>query len=340
MFIILLTSSRKNAIIMNIKIITRTIKMTERITKHDPIAKQREALFNSIYGSNKMSDILEDFREDYSRWRNISVEKVQALYKKYSYAIFYMYSPSSIRNNLVKFKNVIKEEGGRYQANALEAFTIDEVYKPLKKKDRERKRKAKESVRAGEADAQNIDPYIVIEKIKELRAILTEKAYTVKGNQKEDRVRSYYILAMLGLATGRRFTELLKTLEVSRRGEKVFFDGLLKGNNKKIEGHIIELSYAEVKGYLRELRKTIDTDLEEKELKTEKQKHRAINQKYSKIFNNAIKRILNYNHVKDLRHNYAIAGSQLFSREGETVEDTITRILGHNEVFTSALSYV
>ncbi len=44
--------------------------------------------------------------------------------------------------------------------------------------------------------------------------------------------------------------------------------------------------------------------------------------------------------VKALRHNYSVAGSQLFKRDGETIEDTITRILGHREVFTSALNYV
>jgi len=42
--------------------------------------------------------------------------------------------------------------------------------------------------------------------------------------------------------------------------------------------------------------------------------------------------------VKALRHNYSIAGSQLF-RTDETIEDTITRILGHREVFPASLNY-
>ncbi|MCK4442208.1 MAG: hypothetical protein KAU90_09370, partial [Sulfurovaceae bacterium] len=87
--------------------------------------------------------------------------------------------------------------------------------------------------------------------------------------------------------------------------------------------------YKEVQGYLRELRKFVDTDLTENQ----------INSKYSRVFNNATKRLLGYKNVKDLRHNYAIAGSQLFKRENETIEDTITRILGHKEAFTSALNY-
>ena len=299
-------------------------------TKHDEVAKQRKAQFSNIYGVERISEVQELFRKDYNRWKNRSSEKVQALYKKYSYAIFFMYSPNSIRNNLVDFKNIIDEEGGKYKAMALEAFTVEEIYKPIKKKDKVRKKELKENVRAGEADSQNIDPAIIVNQIKELRNILISKSYKVAKNQKEEQVRAYYILALLGLATGRRFTEVLKTLKLSKRRDKIYFDGLLKGNNEKIEGHIIELSYKEVQGYLRELRKFIDTDLTENQ----------INSKYSRVFNNAVKRLLGYKNVKDLRHNYTIAGSQLFKRENETIEDTITRILGHREVFTSALNYV
>jgi len=298
-------------------------------TKHDETAKERAELFNSIYGVNRMNDILELFRADYNSVKNRSLEGVQKLYKKYSYAIFFMYSPSSIRNNLVKFKNVINKESGKYKANALEAFTVEEIYKPLKKKDEAKKRELKKEVREGSADSQNIDPATIVNQIKELRKTITTKSYKVAKNQKEEQVRAYYLLAILGLATGRRFTEILKTLKMSKRGAKFYFDGLLKGNNEKIEGHIIELSYKEVQGYLRELRKFIDTDLTENQ----------INAKYSRVFNNAVKRLLGYKNVKDLRHNYAIAGSQLFKQENETIEDTITRILGHKEAFTSALNY-
>ncbi len=294
------------------------------------ISRDREVVFTNIYGVSKQSEILELFKNDYSKVKNKSVEKVQELYKNYSYAIFFMYSPSSIRNNLVNFKNIIKEEGGKYQANALESFTIDNIYAPLKAKDKAVKEDLKAKVRAGESDSQTIDPNIVVTKIKELKEVLTKKTYKVASNQNEKQVRAYYIFAILGLATGRRATELLKTLKLSRRGEKQYFEGLLKGNDKKIKANIIELSYTEVQGYLRELRKFADT----KEL-TEGQ----VNSKYSRVFNNAIKRILNYKNVKDLRHNYAIAGSQLFKEDNETIEDTISRILGHREAFTSALNY-
>ena len=289
----------------------------------------RRDTLKAIYGVEHFGDVLGLFEDDYKRYRNRGINKILELYKKYSYAIFFMYSPSSIRNNLVKFKNIIKKHGGKYQANALDTFTIDAVYAPIKKKDIETKKELKANVRAGESEANTNDPQIVINQIKELKDTLDNKKYSVAKNQKEEQVRAYYIVAILGLAIGRRFTELLKTLIIKKRGKKVTFGGLLKGNDETIEGNIIELSYQDVKKYLTELRAFA---------KTENMTESQVNAKYAKVFNNALKR-LGYKNVKATRHNYSIAGSQLFKKDNETVEDTITRILGHREVFTSALNY-
>lgn len=289
--------------------------------------QQRREAFKDIYGVNHFSDVLELFEQDYNRYKNKGLGNIQELYKRYSYAIFFMYSPSSIRNNLVKFKNIIKRVGGKYQVNALDIFTIDEIYAPIKTKDEERKKELKEALKTG--DNTKIDPSVVIAQINALKEELDTKSYNMSRNQKEEQVRAYRILAMLGLSSGRRFTELLKTFEISKRGTKITFGGLLKGNNESIEGHLIGLEYKEFKKYLKELRAYSDAD----EM-TEQQ----VNAKYAKVFNNALKR-LNFTNVKALRHNYSVAGSQLFKEEGEGIEDTITRILGHKEILTSALNY-
>jgi len=303
------------------------------------IAEQRREVFNNMYGVSIMgsfnkrtkkatpNSVLGNFEKEYNRYKNKGINKLLELYRDYSYAIFFMYSPSSIRNNLVAFRNVIKANEGKYQVNALEAFTVENVYAPLNKDNFEKKTELKEAVQKG--DNTKIDPTILIDKISQLKDELDNKTYKVAGNQKEEQVRAYRIVTMLGLATGRRFTELMKTLEIKKRGKKITFSGLLKGNDKTIEGNIIALSYADVKKYLKELRKFAQTEnLSEDE----------VNKKYAKVFNNALKR-LGFQNVKATRHNYSVAGSQLFKREGESIEDTITRILGHRENFTSALNY-
>ena len=303
------------------------------------IAEQRREVFNNMYGVSIMgsfnkrtkkatpNSVLGNFEKEYNRYKNKGINKLLELYRDYSYAIFFMYSPSSIRNNLVAFRNVIKENGGKYQANALEAFTVENVYAPLNKDNFEKKTELKEAVQKG--NNEKIDPTILVDKILHLKNELDNKTYRVAGNQKEEQVRAYRIVAMLGLATGRRFTELMKTLEIRKRGKKITFSGLLKGNDKTIEGNIIALSYADVKKYLKELRAFA---------KTENLSEDEVNKKYAKVFNNALKR-LGFQNVKATRHNYSVAGSQLFKREGESIEDTITRILGHRENFTSALNY-
>jgi hypothetical protein len=230
----------------------------------------------------------------------------------------------------VDFKNIIKAQGGKLEAIALEAFTIENIYIPLKKKDLGIKRDLKEDIKNG--TNRQIDPTKIIEEIQKYQDIIENKKYTVANNQNEAQVRAYYISIMLALATGRRFTELLKTLEIAKHGTKISYAGLLKGNDRKIEGNIISLSYADTKKYLKELRAFANTD---------NMTIKEVNIKYSRVFNNWAKKIrgddsLNF---KSTRHDYSVAGSQLFAKKGENIEDTITRILGHAEIFTGALSY-
>jgi len=289
---------------------------------------ERIEAFETIYGVETFHEVLEIFEVEYNRVKNRSPKKIYGLYRDFSYAIFFRYGVSSIRNNLVKFKNIIKANGGKYEAIALEAFTVDNVYKPLKKKDLKVKKQLREDLTT---NTTIINPDTIKEKIIELKDILKNGEYNVAKNQNEKRVRAYYLVAILGLATGRRFTELLKTFKPSKHGTKIYFDGLLKGNNEKIDGNIIELSYSEMNNMLKELRKAINTD---------NLTVNEVNVKYSKVFNNQMKKILGENtSVKDTRLQYSLAGSQLFKKENETIEETITRILGHKEVFVSALNY-
>ena len=323
------------------------------------IQQQRREVFEEIYGVSIFSDVLDLFEADYNRYKNKGLSKVQDLYNRYSYAIFFMYSPSSIRNNLVRFKNIIKKNGGKYQANALETFTIDAVYSPIKSKDEARKERVTEKVLNSSDNEESVTKEALISQIEILKEELNTKSYTVASNQKEEQVRAYRILFILALATGRRFTEILKSLEMEKRGTRLTFRGLLKGNSEAIEGHIIGLSYSEVKKYLKELRKYVQA-----ENMTESQ----INAKYSKVFNNALKRfgksglivseLMNYftsvkreyrgelvdgePNVKGCRDIYAIVGSILFNdpKQDRDRTQTASRILGHSYVIQSSEGYL
>ena len=84
--------------------------------KTKTIQEQRRDIFKTIYGVTLMgsfnkrtkkttpNSVLNNFEQDYNRYKNKGINKLLELYKNYSYAIFFMYSPSSIRNNLVAFR--------------------------------------------------------------------------------------------------------------------------------------------------------------------------------------------------------------------------------------------
>jgi len=182
---------------------------------------------------------------------------------------------------------------------------------------------------------KNINDLDIVKEIKRVKLLLNSKSYSVASNQNEEQVRSYYLAYILGLSTGRRFTELLKTLTVHSLKSGLFFRGILKKDltgSKQIEANIIHLSEAEVKGYLKELRIHLNT-----KLKTTKRKSltattgNEINSIFSKVYNNAVKRISSGQipNFHELRHHYTIRGTELFSREGESERETRYRILGH-----------
>jgi len=333
-------------------------------------AKQRQEIFNTIYGVSIMgsfnkrtkkttpNSVLSLFEKDYNSYKNRGINKILELYKKYSYAIFFMYSPSSIRNNLVAFKNIIKANGGKYQANALEAFNIDSIYLPIKAKDDDRRERiAEKALDTNKTD--KVSKEDVIKQIEVIQDKLETKSYSVSRNQKENMVRAYLILPLLSITGGRRFVENMQTLEVSKKGTKLTFEGLVKGNNKSIEGNLIGISYKNFKMYLGELRTTIKTDgMSEDE----------VSKKYSKVFNNALKRfakdgtltpqIVNYftsvkrerkgvlidgeANLKGFRDIYATVGAKIFHdpKKDRDYTQTASRILGHKYIVQSAEGYI
>ena len=290
--------------------------------------EERVLIFKELYdGASRPKDILKQFEAEYNSCKNRNLGKLEKLFQRYSVAIFYKYALNSISNNLNDYRKVIAKNGGKYESNAIELFTIKGIGIFRDETSRETKKVIRKNIQLGENKV--IDPEEVINRIKSLDDELREKSYGIARNQTEEQVRAYRIVTMLGLATGRRFTELMKTLKIAKHNKKTTFSGMLKGNDDTIEGHIIALEYLEVKKYLKELREFA---------KTEDMTESEVNNKYARVFNNALKR-LGFENIKYTRFLYSQAGGQLFQKEGETPEQTITRILGHKEVFEAALNY-
>jgi predicted transcriptional regulator len=303
--------------------------------------QERAELFKSVYGVETTKEILEVFRADYKNIKNIegtkseSLQKAINIFQRYLLAITFLYKVSSINNNLQAFKKVIKEEGGELEEYVSRAFhlgggkgdTIPSIHKLLSAK-------TTKKIEEREANKDNMN-FKVVSEIKRIKSLLDTKTYNVASNQDEDQVRSYHLAYILGLSTGRRFTELLKTVTIHSLKSGLFFRGILKKDltgSKQIEANIIHLSETEVKGYLKELRTHLNT-----KLKTTKKKsltattENEINSIFSKVYNNAVKRISSDQvpNFHELRHHYTVTGTELFKREGESERETRYRILGH-----------
>ncbi len=301
--------------------------------------KIRKETFLTVYGVENIKEVSELFRADYNKLKNKKngFDEVSSLFQKYVLSITFLYSIPSIKNNLGIFRKIINEEGGIWKETTKSSLYIFDVYravtaitdKTIVKKEETKKDMA----------------FNVHDEIIKVKNMLDNKTYDVARNQNEQQVRSYYVSYLLGLSTGRRFTEILKTVAIKKKGKNYIFDGILKkdkNQKNEIEANILYLSIDETKSYLKELRTFINAKLKTTKKTTLKQLSEGeINATFSKVYNNAIKRITGDKipNFHELRHYYTIEGTEVFKKDDESEKDTRYRILGHHIKEDSTRTY-
>jgi len=312
--------------------------------------EQRKELFKAVYGVETLIEISELFRADYKKIKNDmqGIAKAMGLFQKYVLAITYMYSITTMKTNLTLFRNIIKKEGGLHEKTTTESFKIFDIYTVIKS-DYDKKLTAKEK----QSKSLTFD---VTKEIKRVKKTIEDKSYPVKQNQDEEQVRSYYIAYLLGLSTGRRFTEILKTISLKENKNSYIFTGILKKDrteNSKTEAYILDLTTNEVQGYIEEIRAFINTKLKAKKLTYKTTTENDINRMFSKVYNNAVKRISEDKipNFHELRHYYAIEHQERYleqnpslkSMDSEALEEHLglfrRKVLGHKMISDSTRPY-
>jgi len=313
--------------------------------------EQRAKLLKATYGADTLSGILDIFRDDYKSIKNIEGTKSESLqrsinlFQRYLIPITYFYSLSSIKNNLKQFRAIIKKEGGELEEIAQKVFhvgggkdtAIPSIHKMVSAK-------TEEKISEREQNQSEIE-FSTEGEIKRIKTLLLTGSYGVKKNQNAEQVRSYYLAYILGLSGGRRFTEIFKTSDIRKNKSSYVYTGILKkdSNTKtKIEVNLIGLTIKEYRAYQRELRKYIDKKLQlTKKKGLEDTSIGEINSTFSKVYNNAIKRLSEevIPNFHELRHHYTITGTELFKREGESERETRYRILGHEQKEDTTRTY-
>lgn len=155
----------------------------------------------------------------------------------------------------------------------------------------------KEAIR----DRNTFNPNFINELLAKLKTKILSDDFSDKPRQTDvARERAYYYYSYLTVATGRRQTEILKTLEIKKAKKGFEFDGLLKkreSDESKIEAFALDDDFA----FLAKLVKYVQEHIDAKSF-TEKE----INSKFNNPFNNALKRITGTNFTaKEWRDIYA-----------------------------------
>jgi len=291
------------------------------------IENQRNLAFNALYGVATQTEILKKFKgelQDFRAKRDNGTfslieeqETASGIFSKYTLAITFLYSLASIKNNLKAYKKVITEMkvGKVLQDKFYFAGLYKTVSKTTEKKKNER-----------ETDFKKM-PLSVVKEIKRVRKILEKNSFKVLKNQTIEQVRSYYLAYILGLSTGRRFTEIFKTIKIHKKNNEFVFIGLLKKKDElksqQLKAHILELHPIEARKYLRELRVYLNDKLKEKNKTLDELTESQINSTFSKVYNNAVARISNNKapNFHELRHFYIITYQDIYLAQNPHLKD-------------------
>jgi len=240
-------------------------------------------LFKELYGSNAWKDIKEQFNKDFKACRSRNdVVKVSNKYVPY---MFTRDSLNTITSKITEIRNEIKSLNSKFSDYALEfAFSFGDENTEKGIYGVKAKRSRKKLIEKHKGERKEITLKAVKKLVKTLKERIDSndfKDITHKA-QTEEQVKAYHLAIVLGLATGRRQVELLKTFSLSTRKGQPYFKGIVKkgsSDTEEYEGSIIFISPQDAKKYLNELRKILNVSVLD---------NKTINQKYNAMFNKAL----------------------------------------------------
>ncbi|GEM_PF-6973885 len=171
------------------------------------------------------------------------------------------------------------------------------------------------------------------QKIKEIDLRKIHEIYfdgsSQNTNRTKERETAYLCAAYLGMVTGRRFTEIIKTMDIDRKGRNVMFSGILKKRSDEeetLENCVLLDEFETVKKALKILRTNFDTNDYTKAI---------VSKKFGLVYRNYLqKEILQDNRYgyHDLRKMYAQAAWEKYGKKTDIDQKTyIGQVLGHTK---------
>jgi len=264
----------------------------------------RTQILKSLYGSTLAGEIESNLIKELRK-----VKENIGFYEVHSKYIPFFWLDSSIyttRDRYTNVRNLIKET--RF-SKAKKDFILQKVFVLDSKLYDVLADESKKREDSKEEQEFNIDAYF--KTIEKLKSMIENKDFKVLNGQTEKSVLANLSMFYLAFVTGRRFYEIIKTLNIIKKGGKIYFDGLAKKRDEKDDiklGLILDDDYKFVKKalkYVRNYYADLVKDMDSKQ----------INAKYSKNITRALKRAIGYDiSFHDIREQYAEIADKKFNK--------------------------
>lgn len=290
--------------------------------------KETTEILKDLYGVADAEKIALQLVEDLRK----KDADLDALVSKYMPAIWLVESPSSVPVRYSIFRSTIKNSTAKKRNAMLKKLYINpKLTAYFKQKREEEAVKNKENKKEFDLEAF----FSVIDEMsKKIREIDLRKKHHIyfegsesHTNRSRERETAYYVAAYLAMVTGRRFTEIVKTMSIDKIGKNVIISGVLKKKSDEeetLENCVLLDDFATVHKALKILRLNFDTTKYTKAV-------------VSKKFGHVFRKYLQQNILKtdkygfhDLRKMYAQAAWEKYGKKSGVDQKTyIAKVLGH-----------
>jgi len=278
-------------------------------------------ILKDVYGVSTPKEVQAQFKDKLENAHStLDIEKTVCEYIPYCWIGNRTLGTTSVYYS--NMRKVIKElKNENYRETGLNLFVAPQsVYETVQTKITENK---KEEIR----NKNTFEKKYIEDLMKKIKDKILSDDFTDHPRQTdEEREKAYWAYAYLTIVTGRRQSEILKTLEIKKKNKVWQYCGIIKDREegKCIDAYALDEDYE----FLSDLVDYIQSHLE-----SNKYTKREMNSKFNNSFNNALKRITGTSFkASDWRDIYA---ELLWLKEADTQDSQIdkrdfkAKVLGH-----------
>ncbi len=300
--------------------------------REEETTENAKDMMKIVYGTNNITEIKEMFKDELLKCND--KRDVAKTVSKFIPFCWMGHKMKTVARYYTDMRNIIKEVNDEFMEFALDLFKLDsEVYERIKEIDTKK-------VLDKMQDKETFDIETIEKTMKQVKDWATKAlkmgdvsidewkaaGLPIQKQQTVQRARAYLFAIYLALATGRRITEILKTLEIVKKEDGWYYRGLTKkySDSFEIKAVALDNDFEFLAKLLQQIRKDIDT---------KNMTNAQVNSKFNHIFNRALKNITGLKYTfHDLREIFAELAYLKFGKKNGSdreKEDFISDILGH-----------